>query len=197
MRSASTGLTSLNRVSSAPGYQAPTVTVSSSLPGKGSAGAVLVIGVAGGDSGPRVLADAPYLGDDALAEIESGLRALGATGGEGQTHRLVVGSLPVASVLAVGLGKSDEEWSTDAIRRAAGNAARALDKATKVVTSLSAVSPDALEAAVEGLILGAYRFDDFRSAKTAPTDGGLTRITALTPDTKAATKAAKIGRAHV
>ena len=174
-------------MSSTPGYQAPAVTVSSSLPRRGTADAVLVVGVVSDESGPKVLADAPYLDDDAVAAIESGLAALGATGAEGQTHRLVVATLPVASVLAVGLGTPRDSWPADAIRRAAGNAARALDKAAAaVVTTLSMID---LEAAVEGLILGAYRFSDFRSAKTAPKDPGLTAITALAPDAKAATKA--------
>ena len=95
----------MKRVSSEPGYQAPTVTVSSSLPRKGVAEAVLVIGVVSDDSSPKVLAAQPHLDEETVAAVESGLQALGATGGEGQTHRLVVASLPVASVLAVGLGK--------------------------------------------------------------------------------------------
>lgn len=176
----------MNGVSSAPGYQAPTVTVSSSLPRKGVAEAVLVIGVVSDDDGPKVLSAGSFLDDDAVAAVESTLQALGGTGGEGQTHRLVVPSLPVASVLTVGLGKPRDEWPADVIRRAAGAAARALDKVATVVTSLSAID---LEAAVEGLILGAYRFSDFRSPKTAPTDAGLTAITALAADAKGATKA--------
>src|SRR6185295_12086125 len=55
-----------------------------------------------------------------------------------------------------------------------------------VITTLSDID---LEAAIEGLILGAYRFSDFRSDKTAPKDKGLREITALTADTKAKTKA--------
>ncbi|OBG81648.1 leucyl aminopeptidase [Mycobacterium sp. NS-7484] len=165
-----------------PGYQTPTVTVSSSLPREGVAEAVLVIGVVSDEAGPKILSPQPYLDDEAVAAVESGLQALGATGGEGQTHRLVVASLPVASVLTVGLGKPRDEWPADVIRRAAGTAARALDKVATVVTSLSAIDP---EAAVEGLILGAYRFDDFRSEKTAPKDSGQTAITALTADENA------------
>ncbi|OMC06080.1 leucyl aminopeptidase [Mycolicibacterium fortuitum] len=176
----------MNGVSSAPGYQAPTVTVSSSLPRKGVAEAVLVIGVVSDDDGPKVLSAGSFLDDDAVAAVESTLQALGGTGGEGQTHRLVVPSLPVASVLTVGLGKPRDEWPADVIRRAAGAAARALDKVATVVTSLSAID---LEAAVEGLILGAYRFSDFRSPKTAPTDAGLTAITALAADANTAAKA--------
>ncbi|BDY32659.1 leucyl aminopeptidase [Mycolicibacterium mageritense] len=173
-------------MTSAPGYQAPTVTVSSSLPRRGVSDAVLVVGVVTGDSGPVVIGSADFLDADAVTAIESNLRALGASGGEGQVHRLVVPALPVASVLTVGLGKPRDAWPADVIRRAAGAAARSLDKTGVVVTSLSAID---LEAAVEGLILGAYRFNDFRSAKTAPTDAGLKKITALAADAKAATKA--------
>ena len=89
---------------------------------------------------------------------------------------MVAPSLPVASVLAVGLGKHRDEWPADVIRRAAGVAARSLNGTETVITTLSELD---LEAALEGLILGAYRFTDFRSAKTAPKDAGLRKITAL------------------
>ena len=65
-------------------------------------------------------------------------------------------------------------------------AARSLNGTEAVITTLSDID---LEAAIEGLILGAYRFSDFRSDKTAPKDKGLREITALTADTKAKTKA--------
>ncbi|GAS93286.1 leucyl aminopeptidase [Mycolicibacterium canariasense] len=171
-------------MSSASGYQAPSVTLSSSLPRRGTADAVLVVGVVSGDDGPRVLGE--HLDTAAVAAIESALEALGGTGGEGQQHRLVIADLPVASVLTVGLGEDRDAWPADSLRRAAGNAARALDKVATVVTTLTALD---LEAAIEGLILGAYRFTEFRSDKTAPKDKGLTKIVALAADTKAATKA--------
>ncbi|CAN7501416.1 leucyl aminopeptidase [Mycolicibacterium frederiksbergense] len=173
-------------MSRVPGYQAPTVTVSSSLPGRGIADAVLVVPVVTGDAGPAVIGVDAVLDADAIGAIESGLKALNGTGGEGQLHRLVIAALPVASVLTVGLGDASDEWQPDTIRRAAGSAARALDKVGTVVTALSLLD---LEAAIEGLILGGYRFTDFRSDKTAPKDKGLTKIVALAADAKAATKA--------
>ncbi len=174
-------------MSSASGYQAPSVTVSSSLPRRGGGDAVLIVGVVAGDNGegrPRVLGD--HLDADAVAAIESGLAALGGTGGEGQQHRLVIADLPVASVLTVGLGEERDEWPADTLRRLAGSAARSLDKVGSVVTTLTALD---LEAVIEGLILGAYRFTEFRSEKTAPKDKGLTKIVALAGDNRAATKA--------
>ncbi|KUI25943.1 aminopeptidase [Mycobacterium sp. IS-1496] len=168
-------------MSSDPGYQAPIVTVGSSIPRRGVGEAVLVVPVVTRDDAAAVLAAAPFLDGDAVREIEAALKALGATGAEGQTHRLVVSSLPVASVLTVGVGKDRDEWPADTVRRVAGAAARSLDKVAAVLTTLSALD---LEAAIEGLILGSYRFTEFRSDKTAPKDGGLRAITALSQEPK-------------
>jgi leucyl aminopeptidase len=99
-------------------------------------------------------------------------------------------------VLAVGLGKSRTDWPAEVIRRAAGVAARSLNGTESVITTLSDID---VTAAVEGLILGAYRFTEFRSDKTAPKDAGLRAITALSSDSKAkakeATRAAHIATA--
>ena len=98
-------------------------------------------------------------------------------------HRLVVSSLPVSSVLTIGLGKPRPEWPADTIRRAAGVAARSLGGAEAVITTLAELpgepGDDVCSAAVEGLILGSYRFNAFRSGKTAPKDDGLRKITVL------------------
>jgi leucyl aminopeptidase len=170
------------------GYQAPTVTVASSLP-KRAGDTVLIVPVISGqdeDATATVVAN-PFLDAEAVGEIEVALEALGAKGGTEQVTRVVAPSLPVASVLAIGLGKGRDEWPADLIRRAAGVAARSLNGTDTVITTLSDID---LQAAVEGLILGAYRFSDFRSDKTAPKDKGLREITALTADPKAKTKAA-------
>ena len=172
-----------------PGYQAPAVTVSSSLPKRKADKTVLIVPVVSGqddDATATVVAN-PFLDAEAVGEIEVALESLGAKGGTDQLTRVVAPSLPVASVLAVGLGKDRDAWPADLIRRAAGVAARSLNGTEAVITTLSDID---LEAAIEGLILGAYRFSDFRSDKTAPKDKGLREITALTADTKAKTKAA-------
>ncbi|MFY2858534.1 leucyl aminopeptidase [Mycobacterium sp. THU-M104] len=167
-----------------PGYQSPTVNVATSLPKRATGSTVLLVPVvsSGEDDKPgAVLASAePFLPAGAVAEIEAGLRALDATGGSEQVHRLVAGSLPVASVLTVGLGKPRAEWPAETIRRAAGVAARSLGSADTVLTTLGELPGEGVcSAAVEGLILGAYRFTEFRSAKTAPKDKGLRKITVL------------------
>ncbi len=168
------------------GYQAPVVAVSSALPKRKHDKSVLIVPVVSGeDAATATVVASPFLDGEAVADIEAALEALGAKGGCEQLTRVVLPTLPVSSVLAVGLGKTRQEWPSDLIRRAAGVAARSLNGTESVVTTLSDID---LEAAVEGLILGAYRFSDFRSDKTAPKDKGLRQITALTADMKAKAK---------
>ncbi|MGB3484725.1 MAG: leucyl aminopeptidase [Mycobacterium sp.] len=174
------------------GYQSPTVAVATSLPKRGVGSAVLIVGVVD-DGGPKVVSN-PFLDAEAVGEIEVALAALGAKSGTEQLTRLVVPSLPVASVLAVGLGKPQDEWPSDVIRKVSGVAARSLNGTETVITTLSDLD---LESAVEGLILGAYRFNDFRSSKTAPKDGGLQKITALTSSASKAVKASAARAAAV
>lgn len=180
----------MSPVSTSVGYSCPTVAVASTLPKRKVDSSVLIVAVlAGGDDAPddatATVAANPYLDAEAVGEIEVALAALGAKGGAEQLTRLVVPSLPVDSVLAVGLGKERDQWPAETIRRAAGVAARSLSGVQTVFTTLSDFD---LEASIEGLILGAYRFSEFRSDKTAPKDPGVAKITALTPDTRAATK---------
>lgn len=183
-------------MSTEPGYQAPSVTVATSLPKRGAGSSVLLVPVVstGDEDRPGAVVEAadPFLSPEAIEEIEADLIALGATGGSDQVHRLVVPALPVASVLTIGLGKPRDEWPADTIRRAAGVAARSLGTAEAVITTLAELpGADLGAAAVEGLILGGYRFTAFRSAKTAPKDKGLTKITVL-----ATAKDAKKQAAH-
>ncbi len=183
-------------MSTQPGYLAPAVSVASSLPRRGAKSAVLIVPVV--SSGPEDLNDEPgavvaetdsILPKEAVTEIEDGLQALNATGAVEQVHRLVVKSLPVASVLTVGLGKMRDEWPSDLIRRATGSAARSLGGAEAAITTLGTLPGEGtLEAAVEGLILGSYRFTAFRSDKTAPKDAGLRTITVLSSDKTAKAK---------
>ncbi|MDT5215989.1 MAG: leucyl aminopeptidase [Mycobacterium sp.] len=175
-------------MSTTPGFQSPTVTVSATLPKRGLGSAVLIVPVVAGDDDDVTVVANPFLDAEATGELEVALKALGAKGGAEQTTRVVVPSLPVASVLAVGLGKVRDEWPADVIRRAAGAAARALSGTEAVATTLSELD---MEAAIEGLILGSYRFIDFRSAKTAPKESGLTKLTALSTAKGAKSTAAR------
>ena len=180
-------------MSTRPGYQSPAVTVASTLPKSKVAASVLIVPVLAGGTdaddadSPATVVQSPFLTGSATAEIEAALAALGAKGGAEQLTRVVATSLPFDSVLTVGLGKRRDEWPAETIRRAAGVAARSLNGIEAVFTTLSELD---LEAAIEGLILGAYRFTEFRSEKTAPKDAGLHKITVLTTDSKSTAKAA-------
>ncbi|MFT3900377.1 MAG: leucyl aminopeptidase [Gordonia sp. (in: high G+C Gram-positive bacteria)] len=138
------------------------------------ADSALLIGLAqpadDGDAPVLIIGDG--LVDDAAAEaLETGLTALGATGKHGEITRVPApAGLDVDVVVAVGLGVLDDDaegGETDAasaaaesLRQAAGIAARELSGHATVATTLSAL---AIEPVVEGLFLGAYRFELFRS----------------------------------
>jgi len=175
------------------GYQAPSVTVASSLP-KRAGDAVLVVPVISGqdEDATATVVGNPFLDAEAVGEIDVALKALGAKGGTDQLTRVVA---PVAHrwpvSLLSGSARDRDEWPADVIRRAAGVAARSLNGTAAVITTLSDPRP---ERGDRGLILGAYRFTDFRSSKTAPKDDGLRTITVLATDTKAKTKAAAEAR---
>ncbi|MCB9441266.1 MAG: leucyl aminopeptidase [Mycolicibacterium sp.] len=164
--------------------QSPAVTVAATLSDAVSATdtrdpqpRALVVGiVAGEDGGPAVVLANPFLDAEATGEIESQLRALGAKTGPEQVTRVVVPSLPFEQVLAVGVGRSAEDLSADLVRRCSGAAARAASGVPVLVTALADVD---VAAAVEGTVLGGYRFAEFRSAKTAPTDPALNTVVAL------------------
>ncbi|MCV7385234.1 leucyl aminopeptidase [Mycolicibacter longobardus] len=185
-------------MSTAPGHRSPSVTVADSLP-SGADEAVLIVPVIAADddseSGASVAATEPALPAEAVAEIEAGLRALGAKGGSEQVHRLVVASLPVASVLTVGLGKARDSWPADVIRRAAGTAARSLNGTAVAISALSGLpgpgDEDVVSASVEGLLLGSYRFTAFRTDKTAPKEPGLQALTVLSGAAGAEASAAR------
>ncbi|MBB3603451.1 leucyl aminopeptidase [Mycolicibacterium sp. BK556] len=171
------------------GYPAPTVTVATSLP-KRAMGAVLIVPVVTGpdSDGSPVVVGGPFLDAEAIGEIQVSLRALGAKGGVEQVTRLHVPSLPVGSVLTIGLGADRDGWPADVIRRAAGVAARSLSGVETVITTLTELD---LEAAIEGLILGSYRFTEFRSTKTAPKEAALAKIVALSTASGAKKDAAR------
>ncbi|MBC6450845.1 leucyl aminopeptidase [Actinokineospora xionganensis] len=120
------------------------------------------------------LVDAAF--DGSLTQL---LGSLGATGKAGEVVKLpTLGKLPAAVVVAAGLGKVDGEITAEQVRRACGAATRSLSDSKRVATTLSSVD---LHGAVEGTILGAYRFTGYKSESkdvqlakvdlAAPTDG--------------------------
>ncbi|MBT0565317.1 leucyl aminopeptidase [Williamsia sp. CHRR-6] len=181
----------------------PTLTLATTLPDPGATPGpeVLVIGllrVTGDDDSatdPALAVGSGLLADTVVAEIAAGLAAVGATGTTGELSRIAApAGLGVRSVLAVGLGAQTEDPTAESVRRAAGVAARALTGTASAITTLSTLDPGA---AAEGFFLGAYRFEEFRTPKSASDTAPLGAVTLLgsADDAAAIDRAAAIGTA--
>ncbi len=110
--------------------------------------------------------------DGGLAAV---LATLGATGKADEVVKVpTMGRLPAGLVVAVGMGKAGDV-GPEQVRRAAGAGARALVGTRRAVSTLSTVD---LHAAVEGVLLGAYRFDEYRSE---PGDVPVERVDLVSP----------------
>ncbi|MFF3780383.1 leucyl aminopeptidase [Streptomyces sp. NPDC001933] len=134
----------------------------------------LVVGVAKGVKGP-VLAPGSEAVDKAFdGKLATVLEALGAAGAEGEVTKLPApDGLKVPVVIAVGLGsvpKKDEAYDSEALRRAAGSAARALSGSKKAGFALPVESAEDAGAIAEGALLGAYAFTAYQGGenKLAP-----------------------------
>ncbi|MFF5251499.1 leucyl aminopeptidase [Streptomyces leeuwenhoekii] len=126
----------------------------------------LVIGVAKGAKGPVVAPGAEAVDkayDGGLAGV---LETLGASGAEGEVTKLPAPSgFKAPLVVAVGLGDApgkDAGHDAEALRRAAGVAARALTGCRKAAFALPVVDADDAGAIGEGVLLGAYSFTAYK-----------------------------------
>ncbi|MFE4260028.1 leucyl aminopeptidase [Streptomyces sp. NPDC056883] len=130
---------------------------------------VLVVGVAKGPKGPVVAAGAEAVDKAYDGKLAAVLDALGASGAEGETTKLPApDGLKVPVVLAVGLGSlpdTDESYDEEALRRAAGAAARALHGTKKAAFALPLDDASAVTAVAEGALLGAYAFTAYQGGE--------------------------------
>ncbi|MFJ8080699.1 leucyl aminopeptidase [Streptomyces sp. NPDC096205] len=126
----------------------------------------IVIGVAKAAKGPVVApgaeaVDAAY--DGKLAGV---LETLGASGAEGEVTKLPApAGFKTPLLVAVGLGaapEKDGEFDAEALRRAAGAAARALTGTKKAGFALPLADSGDAGAIAEGALLGAYSFDAYK-----------------------------------
>ncbi|MDQ0984065.1 leucyl aminopeptidase [Streptomyces sp. V2I9] len=137
----------------------------------------LVVGVAKG-AGPKtglVLAPGSEAVDKAFdGKLAAVLETLGATGAEGELTKLPAASgLKAPVVVVVGLGPvpdKEDAYDGEALRRAAGTAARALSGAKKAGFALPAGTVEDAAAVAEGALLGAYAFTAYQGGenKLAP-----------------------------
>ncbi len=130
----------------------------------------IVIGVAKGAasrSGSLVVAPGAEAVDKAYdGRLAAVLETLGASGGEGEVTKLPAPSgFKAPLVIAVGLGAQpgeDAGYDGEALRRAAGVAARALTGAKKAAFALPLADAADAGAVAEGVLLGAYSFDAYK-----------------------------------
>ncbi|MGV9313450.1 leucyl aminopeptidase [Streptomyces sp. NPDC003691] len=125
----------------------------------------VVVGVAKGAKGPVVAPGAEAVDTAFDGRLATVLDTLGASGAEGEAVKLPSpAGLKAPVVLAVGLGAAPEDgaYGAEALRRAAGTAARALGGAKKAAFALPIASPADAQAVAEGALLGAYAFTAYQ-----------------------------------
>ncbi|SOD87111.1 leucyl aminopeptidase [Streptomyces sp. Ag109_G2-15] len=137
----------------------------------------IVIGVAKGAKGPIVAPGADAVDNAYDGKLAGVLETLGASGAEGELTKLPApAGFKAPLVVAVGLGavpEKDAGYDAEALRKAAGVAARALAGSKKAAFALPLEGPDAVGAIGEGVLLGAYAFDTYKdSGKDAKAKNG-------------------------
>jgi leucyl aminopeptidase len=150
---------------------------------------VVVVGTVQGPDGLELAPGADAIAAAFDGELLTTLAVLGATGKAEEVVKAPTGGKLAAPLLvAVGLGKP--EVTGEQVRRAAGAAARALGKAKKAASTLSAVD---LGAAVEGTLLGSYAFTQYKSEAGEAT---LAKVDFVTPAVGAAKEHKAALKAH-
>ncbi|MFG2677835.1 leucyl aminopeptidase [Streptomyces sp. NPDC048392] len=126
----------------------------------------IVIGVAKGAKGPSVAPGAEAVDKAYDGRLAGVLETLGASGAEGEVTKLPAPSgFKAPVVVAVGLGAEpgkDAGFDAEALRRAAGAAARALAGAKKAAFALPLTEAADAGLVAEGVLLGAYSFDAYK-----------------------------------
>jgi leucyl aminopeptidase len=127
----------------------------------------------------------------------------GATGAKGKRGESLlvpntgVKGLAAKAVLLLGVGKR-EDADADACRRAIGRVAGQLAKRKSVATTLPQIvtgrgAADPFQATVEGLLLGSYRFERYKSKADGGRLGKVTLVGVPKADAKAAREAIRRG----
>ena len=137
---------------------------------------------------PRLLPGTD-LPDDVVDSLEQLLTRVGASTTADATTRLPAPEGVLAdTVLAVGVGKRDA-GDPETLRRAAGAAARALTGVARAVLALPTDGGAAAAAVVEGALLGAYAFTEFRSGEAGPAPLAEVAVPGVSPTQQARAQA--------
>jgi leucyl aminopeptidase len=177
-----------------------TYTLRSASPAKTRADAV-VVGVTASKKGPSVVAGGQDVADAYGRKFRPLLQTLGFTGKAGETVKLpTAGTISSPLLVLVGLG-DEAKADANAVRRAAGVAARAVANAASVAVALPADTPELVRAVTEGLVLGGYRFDEYKKDSSddakEPVDWVVLSSIARQGEATAAFERAQLLAAHV
>ena len=174
-----------------------TIALSSADPTSITADAI-IIAVAAGDDGVRLLPGAEPVDAAFRGSLATTLGHLGATGKAGEVTKVPAsGAAKAAVVVAVGAGTLDGEGTTrhqETLRRVAGVGARALAGTASAVAAVPVASAGDAGAVAEGLLLGSYTFSDYKTDIGKPPLGAATIVTRTSRDK--AVKAA-VARAEI
>jgi leucyl aminopeptidase len=157
-------------------------------------GDAVVIPLTRSDAPPRAL----HALDAAIGGLVARVWSAGDfTGKSGETLSLPVAGIAAKRLVLIGLG-DDAKLDAEAARAAGGRAAKALARAKAqsaalaLATSRRLDAEAAAQALVEGVVLGAYRFDKYKSGNEKPP--ALERIALLAADARAQTAARRGAR---
>ncbi|GGN29685.1 leucyl aminopeptidase [Actinoplanes campanulatus] len=137
-------------------------------------------------------------------KLISTLALLGATGAPGEVTKLAtLGTIAAPLLVAVGLGTEPDGPAPDleTLRRGTGAAVRALAGSNTVVLALpvpdDAGAAPVLRAALEGALLGGYRFAGYKSKKAPGRRDPVAELRLHVPDAADEAAAAELRRAEI
>ncbi|WP_298803857.1 leucyl aminopeptidase [uncultured Pseudokineococcus sp.] len=138
----------------------------------------VVLAVAATDDGPRLLADLPR----ALRWLPGALGSLGVTGAADEVVKVPSAGGATAGVLVLaGVGRTTgDRPGREALRRAAGAAARACAGLQVLALGLPAADVEDAVAAVEGALLGAYAYSPYKERTAAAQKAPVAEVALLT-----------------
>lgn len=173
-----------------------TYTLRTASPAKTRADAV-VVGLLSGSGGPTVAPGGEAVAKAYGRKLAPLLATLDLKGKPGESVRVPTsGTISSPLLVLVGLGP---EVTPDAVRRAAGVAARAVTNAASVALALPADSPELVRAVTEGHVLGGYAYTAYKSKpkRSAPGDVVVLSPAARRKDAAAAFEEAQVLAAAV
>ncbi|HSI93598.1 MAG TPA: leucyl aminopeptidase [Jiangellaceae bacterium] len=174
-----------------------TITLSSADPTDLKVDAI-VVGIAEGDGDDPTLLPGAEPVDAALdGSLAATLGSLGATGKADEVTKLpIAGAVKARIVVAVGLGKIPAAGpNAETVRRAAGAAARALKGTASAAFALPISGPAEAGAVAEGLLLGTYAFDQYKTGENGKAP--LEAATVVGPGVRAKAAKQAVERAEI